>query len=140
MTDPVSFGAKSIRAYFFDAFRRWAADNGYTPCIMVGADAEGVQVPTQYVEDGRILLDISPNAVDDLCLDDDVVSFKAYFSGVARTVRIPLRAVGCVYVAETGRALDFSSTFFTDDDVPAPARDRAAADDDDEPPVLRLVD
>ena len=51
------------RPYLLRAFFDWIVDNQCTPHLVVNADFPAVQVPTQFVQDGQIVLNISPSAV-----------------------------------------------------------------------------
>ena len=52
----------SSRPYLIRAMYEWIQDNNLTPYIVIDATHKGAQVPNGYVEDGRIVLDISPDA------------------------------------------------------------------------------
>ena len=45
-----------------------------TPHLLVDAQAPQVLVPTQFVQDGRIVLNIGPSAVRGLNLGNDLIS------------------------------------------------------------------
>jgi stringent starvation protein B len=91
----------------------WLTDNTQTPHLVVDAGVDGVQVPRQYVRDGKIVLNVSYEATSGLLLKNDWVSFGARFGGVAHEVRIPLRAILGIYSRESGQGMVFS-----DDDLP----------------------
>lgn len=97
----------SKRPYLLRAINDWILDNGDTPHLLVDADAEGVQVPTQYVQDGKIVLNISPNAVKDLDIGNELVLFNARFGGQPVSVRIPVRSVLAIYAKENGMGIVF---------------------------------
>lgn len=82
-------------------------DNGQTPHLVVDATQQGVAVPEQHVQDGRIILNVSYSATSRLELTNDEISFDARFGGVPRTVRAPLAAVLGIYARETGEGLVF---------------------------------
>jgi len=85
----------------------WILDNGNTPHILVDALAEGVEVPGQYVKDGKIVLNISPNAVRELELGNEQVLFNARFDGRVFNIRIPVKYVLAVYAKENGMGIVF---------------------------------
>ncbi len=97
----------SMRPYLLRALHDWIVDNGLTPYILVNADYEGVQVPHQYIENGQIILNTSPMAVQGLTLDNDWVSFTARFSGRPFSVFVPTAAVLAVYAKENGKGMFF---------------------------------
>jgi stringent starvation protein B len=65
-------------------------------------------VPTQYVRDGKIVLNISHTAVSHLDIGNELLMFQARFSGAAYAISVPLRAVLGIYARETGRGMIFS--------------------------------
>ena len=97
----------SNRPYLIRALYQWLLDNELTPHLMVNAEAEGAVVPRQFVEQGRIVLNISPGAVRDLHLENELIPFNARFGGVAMDVVLPPRAVLGIYARENGRGMLF---------------------------------
>jgi stringent starvation protein B len=88
----------------------WISDNGETAHIVVDATCEGVQVPAQYVQDGKIVLNIGGAATQGLSLGNDTVEFSARFGGVPFPVRIPVRAVLGIYARESGEGMIFTDS------------------------------
>ena len=106
------------RPYLLRAFYEWIADNALTAYIVVDAEIPGVDVPSQYVEDGRIVLNIAPGAVRDLSLENDHLSFQARFSGIPHTIFVPMKAITAVYAKENGRGMVFKEEDFEEEDPP----------------------
>ncbi len=96
------------RPYLLRAMHSWITDNGLTPHVVVDATMEGVDVPRQYVRDGKIVLNISHTALSGLDIGNEILSFNARFSGNPFFVQIPLRAVLGIYARENGRGMIFS--------------------------------
>lgn len=118
------------RPYLLRAMHAWITDNDQTPHVVVDAAAEGVSVPSQYVRDGKIVLNISHTAVSNLDIGNDALLFQARFSGASYSIYVPLRAVLGIYSRETGRGMIFSdkdSSAAPDEPPPKPAGDGAAA-------------
>ena len=90
----------------------------------------GVEVPRQYVKDGKIVLNVSWNATANLRLGNDEVSFSGRFGGASMSVRVPIGAVLAIYARETGQGM-----IFADDDVdpPPPAAEGDAASASESP-------
>jgi stringent starvation protein B len=86
----------------------WMIDNGQTPYIVVDATMEGVAVPDQHVEDGKIILNIGPNATDQLRIDNDFLSFSARFHGAVEQVFVPPASVLGIYAKESGQGMIFT--------------------------------
>jgi len=102
-----SVAAKSKRPYLLRALFDWIVDSGLTPYILVAAEGSDVRVPEQHVSDGKIVLNISPNAVRDLTLADEMVSFDGRFSGTPFWVEVPVAQVQAIYAKETGEGMMF---------------------------------
>lgn len=101
---PVS---RSRRPYLIRAVYDWASDNGYTPHMLVAADYPGVIVPQEFVQDGRITLNIAPMAVQGLNLEIEPIWFSARFSGRSFEVSVPSGAVLAVFARENGEGIMF---------------------------------
>jgi len=72
---------------------------------LVDAGFPAVQVPQEFVEDGRIVLNIAPGAVRELLIGNDWIGFKARFSGTPREVMVPAEAVLGIFARENGRGM-----------------------------------
>lgn len=90
------------RPYLLKAFYNWIVDSECTPHIIVDATQVGVEVPHQFVEDGKIVLNIAPKSVVHFSMDDDAVAFNARFSGQPTQVYVPLYAIEGIYARENG--------------------------------------
>lgn len=97
----------SNRPYLIRALYEWILDNDLTPHMLVNAEVAGVDVPPQHVHEGRIVLNVSPTAVQTLQLGNDWIEFSARFGGVARQVRVPVGAVMAIYARENGQGTAF---------------------------------
>lgn len=101
----------SSRPYLLRAIYTWIVDNDLTPYLLVDAQAEAVEVPRQYVEKGKIVLNIGSSAVQALALENDHVNFNARFSGQPMNVHVPMKAALAIYAKENGQGM-----IFTDED------------------------
>ena len=97
----------SSRPYLIRAIYDWILDNDCTPYLLVNATVFGVQIPTQYVKEGKIVLNIGPSAVKSLELGNEWIEFEARFAGVAMRVRVPVQAAMAVYARENGQGMVF---------------------------------
>lgn len=66
----------SSRPYLVRAFNEWILDNDCTPYIVVDAGVQGVQVPTEHVANGQIVLNISPGAVRGLVIGNGALEIQ----------------------------------------------------------------
>ena len=96
------------RPYLLRAIYEWIIDNQFTPYIMVDAMAPDVEVPGRFVEDGKIVLNIEPQAAGRLRMGNDAIEFDARFSGIAHHIFIPVLAVKAIYSFENGRGMVFN--------------------------------
>ena len=94
-----SASVTSRRPYLLRAMHEWISDNAQTPHIVVDAQIEGVDVPRQYVKDGKIILNLSHAATSALKMGNEWVEFNARFGGVTRHVKVPLAAVLGIYAS-----------------------------------------
>ena len=119
MTPPPSSvnTGSSTRPYLIRALHDWCTDNGFTPYIAVFVDAS-VQVPTEYVKNNEIVLNIGFEATTGLKLGNELIEFKARFGGTSREIAVPVGRVIAIYARENGQGMAF----------PAPAPSTAPAD------------
>ena len=104
------------KPYLLRALFEWCVDNGYTPHVAVKVDSR-TQVPAEYVKNGEITLNISPNAVHKLQMGNELIEFSARFGGVARQISVPVANVYALYARETGHGMTF--------DIDGPKAERA---------------
>lgn len=97
----------SNRPYFLRALNEWILDNGMTPHLLVDAEFPGAMVPRRFVQDGRIVLNISPAAVQGLVLGLEEIVFSARFSGKPENIRVPVAGVLAIYARENGKGMIF---------------------------------
>ena len=93
------------RPYLVRAIHEWILDNDMTPHLLVDIEGEGVEVPAQQGQNGKIVLNISPQAVEGLMLGNDAIGFRARFGGISTDVYVPVEAVLAIYAKENGRGI-----------------------------------
>ncbi|NNG14797.1 MAG: ClpXP protease specificity-enhancing factor [Gammaproteobacteria bacterium] len=108
---------KSSRPYLIRALNEWIVDNNMTPYVLVNAMDENVRVPEQFIEDGKIVLNISPNATQELILGNQFIEFSARFSGSEMMVSVPIMSVLAIYARENGQGMMFAEE---EGDEPSP--------------------
>jgi stringent starvation protein B len=115
---------RSRRPYLLRAMHEWISDSNQTPHIVVDASIEGVEVPRQYVQGGKIILNVSSNATSMLSLGNEAVRFRARFGAATYDVSVPIVAVLGIYARETGQGMIFSEAD-TPPQPPAPPSEPA---------------
>ena len=136
MTSPPPLTSR--RPYLIRAMHEWMTDNGQTPHLVVDAAVPGVEVPQQYVRDGKIVLNASYSATAGLLIKNDWIGFSARFSGNPFDVKVPIHAVLGIYARETGQGMIFSE----EDPVPEPPQGGPAkptGGDEPRRPQLKVV-
>lgn len=98
---------RSTKPYLIRAIHEWCSDCNLTPYISVRVDA-GTRVPTEYVKNGEIVLNIGYDATHRLTIGNDFIQFAARFSGVSRECSIPIDAVLGIFARENGQGLFFA--------------------------------
>ena len=96
----------ATKPYLLRALYEWCVDNGYTPHLAVKVDSR-TQVPSEYVKNGEITLNVAPSAVHKLQMGNELIEFSARFAGVARQISVPVGNVFAVYARETGHGMTF---------------------------------
>ncbi len=103
----------SQKPYLLRAIYDWLVDNNLTPYLLVNATIDGVQVPHEFINDGKIVLNIDPGAVRNYHADNEWISFSARFSGKPMELFIPIQAVQSIYSKENNQGM-----FFPDEELP----------------------
>lgn len=121
----------SPKPYLLRGMVQWMEDNELTPQILVDATVDGVEVPSEHVQAGKIVLNIGLQATAARELSNTHVSFDARFGGASRRVWVPMLAVLAVYARENGQGMTFPV-----EDEPTPP---APPEPPPERPKLRVV-
>ena len=95
------------RPYLSRAIYEWICDHNLTPYILVDATQAYTDVPTQFIQDGQIVLNLAPHAVHRLNMSNDAISFSARFGGVSKDIYVPFAALMGIYARENGQGLFF---------------------------------
>ncbi len=118
----------STKPYLLRALYEWCCDNGFTPYLAVAVDRRS-RVPMEFVRDGQIVLNISPDATNRLQMGNDLVTFQARFGGQARDISVAVECVAAIYARENGAGMAFEVDELDDQsasqgqDAPAVAQD-----------------
>ena len=134
------------RPYLARAIYEWICDNQLTPYLLVDATQSHVNVPTQHIKDGQIVLNIVPHAVHQFQMDNDAIFFSARFGGVPQEIYVPMSAVLGIYSRENGQGLFFDPKEYdgqtsTEDALPEIEQDQSEkTDENKKKPSLRVLD
>ena len=81
---------------------------------MVDATADNVQIPTEHVQDGRIVLNIASRATGNMSMENDFINFSARFGGVSQEIWVPITAVLGIYAKENSQGMFFDPNEYDD--------------------------
>ena len=95
------------RPYLLRALYEWILDNGMTPHLLIDTTISGTRVPAEDINNNRIVLNISPDAVHELVLGNEEINFNARFGGKSRQIHLPINSVTAIYARENGQGLLF---------------------------------
>lgn len=122
----------SLKPYLIRSIYEWIIDNQLTPHLLVDADNPDAILPQDYIEDGKIVLNLRPEAIQGLTLGNEEIQFNARFSGTAMHIVTPTTAVLAIYAKENGKGMMFDPEEY--DETPPPAEDKKPSK-----PHLRVV-
>ncbi|MSS76817.1 MAG: ClpXP protease specificity-enhancing factor [Methyloglobulus sp.] len=108
-----------LKPYLIRSVYEWIVDNDLTPHLLVNAETNKGNLPTSYIEDGKIILNMRPQAIDTLSLGNEFIEFNAKFSGRPVQIAASVSAVMAIYAKENGKGLVFDQEN-NDDNEPPP--------------------
>lgn len=97
------------RPYLFRAMYDWILDNELTPYVVVNTTVYGVLVPTEYIQDNQIVLNIAPQSVGQYLINNEQLEFNARFGGNPHHIVVPMAAIEAIYARENGAGLGFEA-------------------------------
>lgn len=106
----------SNKPYLIRAFYQWIIDSSCTPYIVINANFPHCHLPSEHVENGEITLNISPIAIRDLNITNDLLEFRASFSGVVHLISAPIKAILAIYANENQQGMFFDYEDIVEED------------------------
>lgn len=128
----------SSRSYLVNALIDWIVDNGCTPHIVLDTSCKDVIAPSEFVNENRLVLNVSGTAVRNFKLDPAGLELDARFHGESHRVSCPTGAIIGIFAKENGEGMAFKAQ----QDQAATCNDEESVSDDESlnlPPHLRLV-
>jgi stringent starvation protein B len=122
-----------LKPYLIRSIYEWIIDNDLTPYLLVDAENNQAIVPHQFVEDGKIVLNVRSEAVQALSLGNEEIQFDARFSGKPMHIVTPVAAVMAIYAKENGKGMIFDQEDAEPDETPPPENKPPSK------PLLRVV-
>jgi len=121
-----------LKPYLIRSIYEWIIDNELTPHLLVDATKGNAILPEQFIEDGKIVLNIRPQAIQGLALGNELIEFNARFSGIPKHIVAPVSAVLAIYAKENGKGMVFDQEESENEELPVEKKPPAK-------PTLRIV-
>jgi stringent starvation protein B len=121
-----------LKPYLIRSIYEWIIDNHLTAHLLVDANNSNAQLPEDFIENGKIVLNIRPEATQNIDLGNDTIQFDARFSGKSQHIVVPTTAVLAIYAKENGKGMVFDPEDH-EDTPPSPPEKKSAK------PQLRIV-
>ena len=122
-----------LKPYLIRSIYEWIIDNKLTPYLLVDAENSHAILPQQFAEDGKIVLNVRPEAIQGLSLGNEEIQFDARFSGKPMHIVTPIAAVMAIYAKENGKGMIFDQEDADSDETPPPENKPSGK------PTLRVV-
>jgi stringent starvation protein B len=97
----------SSKPYLVRALYQWILDNDNTPYILVDTASDQVTIPKGIANDGKVVLNLAPAAIQNLEMTNSQISFSARFNGVAEQIFVPVPSLLAIYARENGEGMMF---------------------------------
>lgn len=123
----------SSKPYLVRALYQWILDNDNTPYILVDTASDQVLIPNGIANDGKVVLNLAPSAIQNLEMTNTEISFSARFNGVAEHILVPVSALLAIYARENGEGMMFPAEAEAADSEPASEAGTA------KPPTLKVI-
>jgi stringent starvation protein B len=125
----------SSKPYLIRALYEWILDNDNTPYILVDATSDRLVIPAGIASDGKVVLNLSPRAVENLQMTNEYVSFSARFNGIAEDIYCPIASLMAIYARENGEGMMFPP----EEGESGQGDDTGGGDDKPKGPTLKVI-
>lgn len=110
----------SLKPYLIRSIYEWIVDNELTPHLLVDAGNKAAILPLDFVEDGKLVLNIKPEAIQGLSLGNETIEFNARFSGKPIHIVAPIASILAIYARENGKGMIFDTEDIDQDNETPP--------------------
>ena len=123
----------SSKPYLVRALYEWILDNDTTPYVLVDTGSDQVLIPDGIASDGKVVLNLSPAAIQNLEMTNEHISFSARFNGVAEELYCPISSLLAIYARENGEGMMFPAEESDDGSEPQTEDDKPSG------PTLKVI-
>lgn len=93
-----------LKIDLISAFVNWSDKNNLVTYVQVVID-DAVAVPSKFIENGKIILNISSQAIHNFHLANNALNFSARFDGTIHEIFIPVERIGAIFVKDSNIGL-----------------------------------
>lgn len=112
-----------LKPYLIRSIYEWIIDNQMTPHLLVDAENPDASLPQDYIENGKIVLNMRTEAIQGLMLGNEEIQFNARFSGTPMHIVAPVPSILAIYAKENGKGMVFDpEEHNNDDNTPSPQK------------------
>ncbi len=129
----------SNKPYLIRALYEWLLDNNATPYLLVDTRHREVMIPPNIDQDGRVVLNLSPTAIQGLEMNNDYIAFSARFGGRAFDIYLPMASILAIYSAGDNEGMMFAEEDPEAGTEPADSDSTFPEDGGGKRPGLRVV-
>jgi len=127
------------KPYLIRGLYQWLLDNQVTPYILADTGSDEIMIPRGIATDGKVVLNLSPSAIQNLEMTNEYLSFSARFNGVAQDIYCPMDSILAIYARENGEGMMFNSEPDQSQETGDPAADATAKSKKANPSGLKIV-
>ena len=92
-----------------------------------------VLIPPGIANDGKVVLNLAPRAVQNLDMNNESISFSARFNGVAEDIYCPMGSLLAIYARENGEGMMFPPEEEGESESDSPSDDKPRG------PTLKVI-
>ncbi len=97
----------STKPYLIRSIYEWCIDSNFTPFISVKVYSN-LDIPNEYIKNGEVVFNIGEEAVHNLIISNETISFMARFNGISRKLEISINTVKGIFAKEVNQGIAFS--------------------------------
>lgn len=97
------------KSYLIRAIYDWCIDNDSSPYILSLIEGKTL-IPESLSGSKEIVLNLSPQSIQNLYIDEEGISFKGRFNGKLFNIFLPLSSVLGIYAKESGDGIFFNES------------------------------
>jgi len=127
------------KPYLIRGLYQWLLDNQVTPYILADTSSDQMMIPPGIATDGKVVLNLSPSAIQNLEMTNEHISFSARFNGIAQDIYCPMDSILAIYARENGEGMMFNSESDQSHETDDPAANATAKSKKPKRPGLKVV-